>query len=105
MHMAIGLAVAAKKHEGFLPAENVDAVKAARKTAWEKLKSQGLAPAALASEIYKPLYKKQGSKAVAAQYAAALLESGRYGEGDALLKSLPPYLQRAIGHLMPGSAA
>ena len=102
MHMAIGLAVAAKKHEGFLPAEKLDAVRAARRKVWEKLKAQGLSQAALASEIYKPLYNKQGSKAVAAQYAATLLESGAYGKGDALLKSLPPYLQRAIGHLMPG---
>ncbi|WP_282262345.1 AAA family ATPase [Stenotrophomonas sp. PS02301] len=100
MHMAIGLAAAAKKHGGFLPVESVAGVKAARREAWTKLCAQGLTQAALASEIYRPLYKKQASKAVAAQYAAALLESGAYGQGEDLLKSLPPYLQRAIRHLM-----
>lgn len=102
MHMAIGLAVAAKKQEGFLPAEDVAKVKASHKKVWTKLLAQGLTPEALACEIYKPLYKKQGSKAVTAQYAAALLESNEFEKrGEELLKLLPPYLQRAIQHLMP----
>lgn len=102
MHMAIGLAVAAKKHEGFLPEGDVAKVKGARTTAWKKLLAQGLTQEALVCEIYKPLYKKLASKAVTAQYAAALLESGDYGQGEQLIKLLPPYLQRAIHHLMPG---
>jgi putative ATP-dependent endonuclease of OLD family len=102
MHMAIGLAVAARKHEGFLPAGELEKARSARKQAWKTLVAKGLSPEELACEIYRPLYRKQGSKAVAAQYAAALLENGVYGQGDALLNSLPPYLQRAIHHLMPG---
>ena len=104
MHMAIGIAVAAKKHEGFLPAEDVAKVKASRKQAWTKLVAQGLSQEALACEIYKPLYKKQGSKAVTAQYAAALLESNEFEKkGEELFKLLPLYLQHAIQHLASGS--
>ncbi|RDI97321.1 DUF2813 domain-containing protein [Dyella solisilvae] len=102
MHMAIGLAVAAKKHGGFLPEDDFAKVKNARVTAWKKLLTQELTQEALACEVYKPLYKKLASKAVTAQYAAALLESGDYGQGEQLFKLIPPYLQRAIHHLMPG---
>jgi putative ATP-dependent endonuclease of OLD family len=103
MHMAVGLAMAAKNHDGFLPPDDVAKVKASRKTAWEKLVAQGLTQEALACEIYKPLFKKQGSKAVTAQYAAALLENNEYEKkGEVLFKLLPPYIQRAIQHLMPG---
>lgn len=105
MHMAIGLAVAAKAHEGFLPEEKVKPVMDKRKAAWDRLVAKDLTPAALASEIYRPLFKKNGSKAVTAQYAAALLESGEYSGGEALFKALPQYLQDAIGHLMPGNGA
>ena len=102
MHMAIGFAMAAKKRGGFLPAESTGKIKEVRQAAWKQLLAQRLTQEALACEIYKPLYKKQASKAVTAQYAAALLETGDYGQGQELLRLLPPYLQRAIHHLMPG---
>ncbi|MCY0650586.1 hypothetical protein OVV51_27565, partial [Klebsiella pneumoniae] len=63
------------------------------------LEAKGLSVEELASHIYKPLYKKKASKAVAAQYAAALLESGNYGSGLSLFKKLPSYLQEALVHL------
>ena len=101
MHMAIGLAVAAKNKEGFLPKEDFDAARISRAAEWETLEKQKLEPEALACHIYEPLFRKQGSKAVTAQYAAALLETGTYGKGEALLLALPQYLQDAIAHLRP----
>lgn len=53
----------------------------------------------LAAIIYKPLQEKEASKAIAAQYAAHLVCTGRYGTGDDLFMALPPYLQAALSHL------
>jgi putative ATP-dependent endonuclease of OLD family len=61
--------------------------------------SNGLGQEALALKIYQPMYEKDGSKAVAAQFAAHLLGTGEFGEGETLLWVLPPYLRDAIVHL------
>lgn len=66
---------------------------------WEELNALGLSPEKLAVVIYQPLQEKDASKAVAAQYAAHLVESGKYGKGKELFGRLPPYLQRALTHL------
>lgn len=99
MFTAISLAERAKKKgEALNEADEKDAVERARQT-WEKV--QGELPKAedLALSIYQPLVEKKASKAVAAQYAARLLASGRYGGGEALFNALPPYLQRAFKHV------
>jgi len=56
---------------------------------------------AIAAIAYEPLYEKQQSKAIVAQYAAKLFGAGVAGEGDALFKQLPAYLQAALEHLVP----
>ncbi len=63
------------------------------------LAAAGHSPDQLASIIYRPLYEKEASKAITAQYAAHLLSTGDYGAGDELFNRLPPYLQRALDHL------
>ena len=54
---------------------------------------------ALAAVIYKPLATGKASKAVAAQYAAHLIETGNYGKDVALFEKLPPYLKNALNWL------
>ena len=56
-------------------------------------------PGKLASIIYQPLKEQKASKAIAAQYAANLVESGDFGKGEELFLRLPPYLQEALKHL------
>jgi putative ATP-dependent endonuclease of OLD family len=102
MHDAVGLAVRAKKDGGFLLAGKLDEAKKSVAAAWASLEAEGLSPCARAARIYEPLYRKRASKAVAAQYAAALLESGAYGAGQPLFDTLPPYLQTALTHLTGG---
>jgi putative ATP-dependent endonuclease of OLD family len=41
----------------------------------------------------------KASKAVAAQYAAHLIETGNYGKDVALFEKLPPYLKNALNWL------
>jgi putative ATP-dependent endonuclease of OLD family len=102
MHDAIGLAVRAKKDGGFLLAGKLDEATKSVAADWVALEAEGLSPCARAARIYEPLYRKRASKAVAAQYAAALLESGAYGNGQPLFDTLPPYLQTALTHLTGG---
>ena len=66
---------------------------------WEKLIAAGHVPEKLAALIYQPLAEGDASKAVAAQYAAHLIATGIFGQGEELFKKLPPYLQRAMEHL------
>jgi putative ATP-dependent endonuclease of the OLD family len=72
---------------------------------WLALKAAGHSDEKLASVIYQPLQKKDASKAVAAQYAAHLVDTGQYGKGEELFKLLPPYVQRALAHLTGKGAA
>lgn len=58
---------------------------------------------AMACEIYEPLYEGDASKAVTAQFAARLLASGNYGNGQDLLDMLPCYLRDALLHVTAGA--
>jgi putative ATP-dependent endonuclease of OLD family len=68
-------------------------------SAWTAIAAKHTDPQALATEIYQPLYDRQASKAVTAQYAAKLLRSGKYGKGKVLFDKLPLYLKNALAHL------
>ena len=99
MHVAVSLGViAAEKDERLSEADEKSAIAAAL-DAWTPLAAAGHAPDKLASIIYRPLYEKEASKAITAQYAAHLLSTGAYGQGDELFHALPPYLRRALNHL------
>ncbi len=99
MHVAVSLGViAAEKEERLSEADEKTAIDAALDT-WKALAAAGHMPDKLASIIYRPLYAKEASKAITAQYAAHLLSTGAYGQGDELFNALPPYLRRALNHL------
>ncbi|MBI5277799.1 MAG: AAA family ATPase [Burkholderiales bacterium] len=74
-------------------------VLASAQAAWPGLKAKHPVATELAAVIYQPLYEKDASKAVTAQYAAKLIRTGNYGTGDALLQALPLYLKHALRHL------
>jgi len=99
MHSAITLAVKANSREERLDEQDEVDTLAAAKVSWATLMKAGHAAEELASIIYRPLKVKDASKAIAAQYAAYLVCTGAYGEGDDLLTKLPPYLQTALAHL------
>lgn len=99
MHIAITLGAMASGKDERLIEEDEKAAMAAALDSWKILEAAGHAPDKLAALIYRPLYEKEASKAVTAQYAAQLLSTGEYGKGRDLFKSLPPYLQRALSHL------
>lgn len=82
-----------------LTEEDEKVVLAGAQAAWPGLKEKYPVATELAAVIYQPLYEKDASKAVTAQYAAKLIRSGNYGIGDALLQALPPYLKQALRHL------
>lgn len=104
MHVAISLGImASDKDERLSEADEKLAIGAAL-AAWKPLEGAGHPPDKLASIIYRPLYEKEASKAITAQYAAHLLSTGEYGEGDDLFNRLPPYLQRALNHLTTATA-
>lgn len=99
MHVAIALAVMAAKKDERLSEVDETAATTAGLATWVILEAEGHAPDKLASIIYRPLYEKEASKAITAQYAAHLLSTGEYGAGDELFNRLPPYLQKALNHL------
>lgn len=99
MHVAITLGIKASTKDERLNEEDESAAIIAALASWEKLEIEGHTPEELAAIIYRPLYEKEASKAITAQYAAYLLSTGEYGTGEELLKRLPPYLQRALNHL------
>jgi len=97
--MAIQLAVKADvKGERLDEADELLAMAAAHDE-WEALSKAGHTEDALAALIYKPLATRKASKAVAAQYAAHLIETGNYGKDAALFEKLPPYLKDALNWL------
>lgn len=104
MYLAITLAVRADSREERLDEQDEVDTLAAAKVSWAKLKEAGHAPDELASIIYRPLKVKEASKAIAAQYAAYLVCTGAYGEGEGLFTKLPPYLQTALAHLTSAPA-
>ncbi|MFZ1059648.1 MAG: AAA family ATPase, partial [Candidatus Rokuibacteriota bacterium] len=99
MHVAIALGVMASDKDERLDEKDEKAATAAALDSWKALEAAGHKPDKLASIIYRPLYMKEASKAITAQYAAHLLLTGDYGKGEELFKRLPPYLQRALNHL------
>ncbi|PPC78578.1 ATP-dependent endonuclease [Pokkaliibacter plantistimulans] len=99
MHLAITLAVKAKSRQERLTEEDEKETLANAKSAWASLESAGHTKEELAAIIYQPLYLKTASKAIAAEYAAHLFCSGKYGKGEDLFNALPPYLQTALSHL------
>lgn len=81
MHVAIALGVTASdKDERLSEVDEKTAIDAALAT-WTSLEAAGHAPDKLASIIYRPLYEREASKAITAQYAAHLLSTGEYGGG------------------------
>lgn len=99
MHVAIALGVMASGKDERLIKEDEKAATAAALESWKTLEAAGHAPDKLAALIYRPLYEKEASKAITAQYAAQLLSTGDYGKGEELFKGLPAYLRRALSHL------
>ena len=56
---------------------------------------EGMTPRAIAAEVYRPLYRKQASKAETAQFLARLIE---LEQPTNLRDRLPPYLVEAIDY-------
>ncbi|MCW0131871.1 ATP-dependent nuclease [Burkholderia pseudomallei] len=95
MHDAVALAVKAGD-DGYLSEVEIKAeLESAGKT-WAGYLSSKTPAATIAANVYKPLFEKDASKAVTAQFCAYLLRTGEYGDGDALLDSLPAYLKEAL---------
>ena len=104
MFKAIALAkVAQTKGELLDEANELEAMDIAE-IEWQALKEAAHPNDRLASLVYQPLQEKKASKAVAAQYAAHLLVTRKYGEGQALFDQLPPYLKEAFKHLTQKAA-
>lgn len=59
----------------------------------------------IAAAAYEHLHSKRASKAVVAQYLAALVSREPYGTPDEFFKLLPPYVQSAFQHLVPKAIA
>jgi len=99
MFLAIAMARREKsKGERLTDADEAKAL-ADAKAAWAVENAAHATKEALAIAIYQPLYEKDASKAVAAQYAAMLLRSKSFGTDQTLLDALPPYLKAALRHL------
>lgn len=99
MFTAIQLAVKAQAKGERLDEKDEVLAMAEAHDAWEALAKAGHTEDALAALVYQPLATKKASKAVAAQYAAFLIETGNYGKGNDLFERLPPYLKRALNWL------
>lgn len=70
---------------------------------WDGYIKDGKAAHEIAANVYKPLKKKQASKAITAQFCAHLLKTGNYGSGPSLLATLPTYLQNALRYVTTDS--
>ena len=66
---------------------------------WDEYQKEDIGE--LAARIYKPMYSGSVSKVLTAQFAAELLATGKYGQGDELLGKLPEYLRKALLYLVP----
>lgn len=105
MHLAIFLAAKAKSRDEHLEEADETETLDEAESSWKSLDDARYPPEALAAIIYKPLLEEKASKAIAAQYAAHLVCTGKYGTGEDLFKALPPYLQVALSHLTIAPAA
>lgn len=99
MYLAITLAEKAKSRDERLEEADEATTLSAAELSWATLEKAGHSPDELASIIYRPLYENDASKAIAAQYAAHLVCTGKYGTGEELFDKLPPYLKAAISYL------
>jgi len=99
MHNAIHLAKMANSRGELLAEKDEQTAIVEAELLWEELAKAGHSEVKLASIIYQPLADGDASKAIAAQYAAHLVLTGKYGVGDELYLRLPPYLQGAFLHL------
>ena len=99
MYLAIQLAEKANSRNERLSEREEPLTLRAAEESWEELCKENYEPGKLASIIYQPLKEQKASKAIAAQYAANLVESGDFGKGEELFLRLPPYLQEALKHL------
>jgi putative ATP-dependent endonuclease of OLD family len=99
MFVACSLAECQKSRGERLTETDEKTVETSAKAAWPAWKAKHKDDVELAVAIYKPLYEKDASKAVTAEYAAKLLRTGRYGSGATLLNALPLYLKAALQHL------
>ncbi|WP_175892906.1 ATP-dependent nuclease [Burkholderia cepacia] len=104
MYLAITLAVKAKSRDERLDEADEGDTLAAAKLSWAELQAAGHSRDTLAAIIYRPLKVNEASKAIAAQYAAHLVNTGEYGKDNALFNKLPPYLQAALTHLTSAPA-
>jgi putative ATP-dependent endonuclease of the OLD family len=100
---AVELAVVAKRKQARLTEVDEAAALDAAKAKWQSI-GNSMSKNELAALIYEPLYLKDASKVVAAEYLGQLLRSKQYGTGDALLNKLPAYLKRALIHVTAGTA-
>lgn len=99
MYYSIQLAIKVEaRGERLGPADEKAALDAAA-VQWSVLKAASPSTEDLALAIYKPLFLKEASKAVTAQYAANFLRTKKYGVGQELLNSLPTYLKMALRHV------
>lgn len=104
MFDAIALAKEADKKNGALTkAQEVEALTAAA-AAWLTACPAGANVHDVAAAIYQPLYDKDISKAVTAEFAAKLVLTGNYGSGAELFAKLPTYIRNAFDHLIPPAA-
>lgn len=99
MFIAVSLGQTQKSKGERLTDADEKAMTESAKAAWPGIKAKYPDPTELAAVIYQPLYEKEASKAVTAEYAAMLLRTGQFGTGQSLLDSLPPYLKAALRHL------
>jgi putative ATP-dependent endonuclease of OLD family len=99
MFVAISLAAKAKSRDERLNEADETTTLMEAELKWAELEGAGYNKEELAAIVYKPLQENDASKAIAAQYAAHLICTGKYGTGEDLFKALPPYLQTALSHL------
>lgn len=98
MHDAVALAVKAGD-DGYLTSAEIEAELKLAADKWDEYTAGKTAPHLVAADVYKPLSEKDASKAVTAQFCAHLLKTGKYGQGKALLESLPAYLKKALQYV------
>jgi putative ATP-dependent endonuclease of the OLD family len=103
VHMGIQLAKEIKKRQRRVTPEwlTPEEIAKVRRESWKTLKQwrkKGLNQEEIAANIYKPLKKKQASKAVAAQFIAESLENLRLSPAK-MRSRLPDYLVEAFDYV------
>jgi putative ATP-dependent endonuclease of OLD family len=99
IYYGIQLAVVAKDKDERLSDEDEEQALTAAKASWPTFRAGFTTTEALAIAVYQPLYEKEASKAISAEYIAKLLYTGTYGKGASFLHKLPDYLKNTLSHL------